>query len=227
MQSPIGYPRGVRNEMRRIAIWMLAGFWLMTAAAQERQRPGLFFREDWVESPAQLPVTQAHVANPDLVLSLHGPGRDGIKKSNHEKPYDDPFYIWNGDAKANWAVSLRHRRAQVDLSHQARIVWRSKQQGLHWLRIVLKLGDGTWVVSEAADGPSSDWRIKEFVLADTRWFRLNIDEVIVGMPVAKPDLSRVEEVGFTDLMRGGATPSSSRLDWIEVYGFPVERMAAR
>lgn len=211
--------------MRRIAIWLLLGCWVMAAAAQERQRPGLFFREDWVESPPQLPVTQEHVANPSLVLSLHGPGRDGIKKSNHERPYDDPYYIWNGDAKANWAVSLRHRESQADLSHQARIVWRSKQQGLHWLRIVLKLADGTWLVSEAADGPSSDWRIKEFVLADTRWFRLNIDEVIVGQPVAKPDLSRVDEIGFTDLMRGGNTPSSSRLDWIEVYGYPVARAA--
>jgi hypothetical protein len=212
--------------MRCFAILMLMALWVTAAAAQERQRPGLFFREDWAESPAQLPVTQQHVANPALLLSLHGPGRDGIKKSNHERPYDDPFYIWNGDAKANWALSLRHRDAQVDLSNQARIVWRSKQQGLHWLRIVLKLADGTWLVSEAADGPSSDWRITEFVLADTKWFRLNIDEVLVGALVARPDLSRVEEIGFTDLMRGGNTPSSSRLDWIEVYGYPVARATA-
>ncbi|MCZ2156491.1 MAG: hypothetical protein LC114_21735, partial [Bryobacterales bacterium] len=149
-----------------------------------------------------------------------------IKKSNHDRPYDDPFYIWNGDAKANWALSLRHRDAFVDLSHQARIVWRAKQQGLHWLRIVLKLADGTWLVSDAADGPSSDWRIKEFVLADVHWFRLDINDILVLAPVPKPDLTRVDEIGFTDLMRGGDTPSSSRLDWIEVYGYPVPRPAA-
>ncbi|MDZ7639308.1 MAG: hypothetical protein U5J83_13825 [Bryobacterales bacterium] len=209
--------------MKRIAVWMLIGLWVTIVSAQDRPRPGLFLREDWVESPPQLPVTQEHVANPALILSLHGPGRDGIKKSNHEKPYDDPFYIWNGDANGNWAVSLRHRDAFVDLGQQARIVWRSKQQGLRWLRMILKLADGTWLVSEAADGPSSDWRIHEFVLADTKWFRLNIDEVIVEAPVAKPDLGRVDEIGFTDLMRGGAHRASSRLDWIEVYGYPVPR----
>lgn len=216
--------------MKRIHLhtpWVLLvafAFWgALSLQAQERQRPGLFFREDWVESPPQLPVTQQHVANPNLVLNLHGPGKDGIKKSNHDKPYDDPFYIWNGDATANWAVSLRHRSQWVDLSSQARVVWRSKQQGLRYLRILLKLADGTWLVSEAADGPSSDWRIQEFVLADTRWFRLNIQDVLVGAPVPTPDLSRVEEIGFTDLMRGGGSTACSRLDWIEVYGYPIPR----
>jgi len=41
--------------------------------------------------------------------------------------------------------------------------------------------------------------------------------------VEKPDLNRVEEVGFTDLMRGVGTPACSRVDWIEVYG--VKRAA--
>ena len=44
-----------------------------------------------------------------------------------------------------------------------------------------------------------------------------------GQPVENPDLSKVDEVGFTDLMRGGQSRACSRLDWIEVFGFPVER----
>ncbi|MBI5008171.1 MAG: hypothetical protein HZB98_00620, partial [Bacteroidia bacterium] len=39
-------------------------------------RPALFFREDWKEIPAATPVTQKHVANPDLLLGLYGPGCD-------------------------------------------------------------------------------------------------------------------------------------------------------
>jgi hypothetical protein len=35
------------------------------------------------------------------------------------------------------------------------------------------------------------------------------------------DLSRVDEIGFTDLMPGGGSDACSRLDWIEVYGKPV------
>jgi hypothetical protein len=43
--------------------------------------------------------------------------------------------------------------------------------------------------------------------------------------VDSPDLSKVDEIGFTDLMAGsGHGPGgSSRVDWIEVYGKPVKR----
>lgn len=195
----------------------------ISAIAQEEHRPGLFFREDFAETPPALPITQEHLVHPELELGLHGPGRDGVKKSNHDKPYDDPFYVWSGEATGNWAMSLRHRRKAVDLSRQARIVWRAKQEGFRYLRVILKLADGAWLVSEEADGPSSDWRIREFVLADTRWRRLNIQTVVEAAFVENPDLSRVEEIGFTDLMRGGGSRACSRLDWIEVYGYPVSR----
>jgi hypothetical protein len=46
----------------------------------------MFFREDWKELAAATPVTQEHVGHPDLIMSLHGPGKLGIKKSHHEKP---------------------------------------------------------------------------------------------------------------------------------------------
>ena len=42
-------------------------------------------------------------------------------------------------------------------------------------------------------------------------------------PVADPDLSKVDEIGFTDLMAGGRSDACSRVDWIEVYGKPVKR----
>ncbi|MCW5962475.1 MAG: hypothetical protein KIT83_00445 [Bryobacterales bacterium] len=192
------------------------------AQAQEH-RPSLFFREDWAESPAALPVTQEHVTHQDLQLELYGPGREGIKKSNHDQPYDDPFYIWSGEAEGNWAVALRHRGQMVDLSRQGKIVWRSKQQGLRQLRMVLRLADGNWLVSEEADGPSLDWRIREFVLSDTRWYGLDINTVVERALAKSPDLRRVDAVGFTDLMRGGRTTACSRLDWIEVYGHGVPR----
>jgi len=195
----------------------------VSCAAQAQERPGLFFREDWKETPAETPVTQAHVANASLQMAVHGPGSAGVKKSHHDKPADDPYYIWSGTAEGNWAVSLRQRKSNVDLTGQARIVWRSKQAGFRHLRIVLKLAGGQWLVSDIADGPSADWRVRDFPLANARWRRLNIDTVIEGDCAANPDLSRVEEIGFTDLMTGGASAACSRLDWIEVYGKPVAR----
>ena len=55
----------------------------------------------------------------------------------------------------------------------------------------------------------------------------NIAKVTEGKWAPNPDLSKVEEIGWTDLMPGGGTPASSRLDWIEVYARAVPRGAAK
>lgn len=193
------------------------------ASAVAQDRPALFLREDWAEIPAATPVNQQHVVNENLILSLHGPGKAAIKKSHHDRPADDPYYIWSGDCMANWAVSLRHRESDVDLTGLAKIRWRAKQSGFRQLRLIVKLAGGQWLVSDAADGPSADWREREFNLADIRWRALDIEKVVERNWVAEPDLSQIEEIGFTDLMAGGGTPASSRLDWIEVYGRAVKR----
>jgi hypothetical protein len=193
------------------------------ASALAQTRPPLLFREDWKETPAATPVTQEHVAHADLLVTRHGPAEAQIKKSHHDKPADDPFYIWSGDAVGNWAISLRHKTSLVDLSGPARVRWRARQTGFRQLRIILKLADGKWIVSDQADDESSDWRIREFNIADLRWRALDIRKVSEGKWEPKPDLSQVEEIGWTDLMAGGGTPASSRLDWIEVYGKPVKR----
>jgi hypothetical protein len=181
------------------------------AAAPTPSRPGLLFREDFKETPAATPATQDHVVNPDF------------KKSHHDQPADDPFYIWSGDTEANWAVSLRHARSLIDLSGQAKIRWRAKQTGFRQLRVILKLANGRWIVSDQFDDDSADWRVREFTVADLRWRSLNIAKVIEGKWEPAPDLTKVEEIGFTDLMSGGGTPASSRLDWIEVYARGVTR----
>ena len=192
---------------------------LHTLAAQDR--PGLFFREDWKEIPAAKPVTQEHANNPDLILTRHGPGELGIKKSHHDQPADDPFYIWSGEADGNWAASLRHRTSFVDLTGLSKIRWRTKQAGYRQLRIIVKLAGGTWLVGDQADGPSNDWRICEFNISDLRWRRLDMKRIVEGPWELNPDLSRIEEVGWTDMMTGGGSDACSRLDWIEVYGKPV------
>jgi hypothetical protein len=186
-------------------------------------RPALFFREDWKEIPAATPVTQKHVASKDLVLGLYGPGCDSIKKSHHDAPADDPYYIWSGTCIGNWAVTLKNSSSYVDLSSYGKILWRSKQSGLRCLHPVLKLADGTWLVGSQGDCMSNDWRITEFNISDINWYSLNIKNIVEVKPVVKPDLSKVDEIGFTDLMPGGLSDACSRLDWIEVYGKPVKR----
>ncbi len=194
---------------------------MLTAA--DSSRPGLFFREDFKETPPETPITQAHVANPDLILSLYGPGKEGVKKSHHDQPADDPYYVWTGTCPGPSVITLRHRTSMVDLSGLAKLRWRSKQSGFRFLRIVLKLADGTWLVSDQYDDASEDWRVREFNFADIRWRRLDIDKVVEGDWKHAPDLSKVNEIGFTDLMAGGGSPASCRVDGIEVYGRPVSR----
>ena len=63
---------------------------IIIVSAQESYRPGLFFREDWKEIPAEIPLNQKHVNNPNLTVHQYGPGQDSLKKSNHEQPVDDP-----------------------------------------------------------------------------------------------------------------------------------------
>ncbi|MBK6281471.1 MAG: hypothetical protein IPF54_01320 [Draconibacterium sp.] len=63
----------------------------------------------------------------------------------------------------------------------------------------------------------------EFNISDLRWYKLDINSVIEGEEVSNPDLSKVDEIGFTDLMKGGQSIACSRLDWIEVYGKSIPR----
>ena len=184
-------------------------------------RPSLFFREDWKESPYATPVTQDHVVNKDLVLKLYGTGKDSIRKSHHATPTDDPYYIWSGLCKGNWAVTLKKNKSCVDLSGSANVVWRSKQSGFRCLRLVLKLADGTWLVSDKSDDGSKDWRIFQFNIMDINWYKLDIKLLAEVTPVKNVNLTKVEEIGFTDLMNGGMSDACSRLDWIEVYGNTV------
>ena len=202
---------------------LAGGFSANVKKAAAQDRPPLFFREDWKETPTETPVTQNHVVNKDLLLLLHGPGKEGIRKSHHDQPADDPYYIWSGVAEGNWAVSLRHTTQNVDLSGQSRIRWRAKQAGLRFLRPIIRLANGTWLIADAYDDASNDWREREFIVADLKWYRLDIKNVIEGKPVVAPDLTNVMEIGFTDLMTGGASDACSRLDWIEVWGKPVVR----
>ena len=196
---------------------VLAATLLQAVTSPERAHPVRAFREDWKETPAATPVTQEHVANPDLILAVHGPGRDRVKKSHHDQPADDPYYIWSGDTTAPWAVSLRHRRGPIDLSGPARIRWRAKQSGFYELRPIVQVGPEQWLVADESDGPSADWREREFRVSELTWRVLDITRIVEGRAVEKPDLSRVLAVGVTDLRAGGGTPASSRLDWIEVY----------
>jgi hypothetical protein len=115
------------------------------------------------------------------------------------------------------------------LTGLARIRWQTKVSGFHKVHLIVKLADGTWLVGDHADGSPLDWHDGDFSIAEVRWLKLDIDKVLTkGNWVEHPDLSKVDEVGFTDLLPGsGHGPGGwSDVAWIEVYGKPVKRDAA-
>ena len=194
-----------------------------TAKVAEAGRPPLLFREDFKETPAATPITQEHLTNPNVLLAVYGPGRQGLKKSHHDAPADDPFYVWDGTCEGNCAATVRDKGSYSDLTGLAKIRWRTKQSGFRELHLVVKLAGGAWLVSDAVEGPSSDWRETEIAMPDLHWRQLDIKTIVEGRVVERPDLSRVDEIGWTTLMTGGGTPASSRVDWIEIYSRAVPR----
>ena len=214
------------------------------AAGQTAQAPQappsrtLFFREDWklAEGLANINTPQEpehvivpeDVANPNLEVRLYG-DRGGIVTVKQPKN-NDLTYVMTLLCTSNCAVTLRDKNNDVDLSGLATIRWRTRISGFHMLHPIVKLADGTWLVGDHATAYSTDWVESEIQLADVRWQPLNIETVTEGKGdkwIDNPNLSRVEEIGFTDLMRGGGhSAPGSRVDWIEVYGKPVPRVAS-
>lgn len=204
-------------------------------------RPPLFFREEWHHTGTlEHPLTQDSVSNPNLELKLYGdpprpdPDFGGIWDNKLRQPADDPPHSFTGTCRRPCGLTLRDRNNFVDLSGLAKFKWQVKYEGFHMLRPLLKLADGTYLVGDHTDGYTIDWHVREFSMGDLRWRRLDPDKVVTmtgpqaGWVIA-PDLSKVDEVGFVDLMPGSGHGRGgwSNLAWIEVYGRPVSRNSAR
>lgn len=214
---------------------VLAACWLTVSAfAQGPARPPLFLSEGWQTLPTPpddhgaWPASQAAVASKNLELSLHGPSaREIVLVAVRGSADVYPLNLWTGTTTSPSAATLRDRARLVDLSGPlAKIRWVVRTSGFHQVRPVIKLADGTWLVGDATTGPFVDFNVADVSIADVRWLKLDIDRVVtVGDWVEAPNLSRVDEVGFVDLMPGsGHGPGGYvNVGRIEVYGEPVAR----
>ena len=186
----------------------------------------LFFKETWKNTP-MTPMSQDGVANPDLLVAMYGPGnKDDFGVTNE----GNVPHIWTGLCNSACAVTLKHKGSFVDLTGKARIKWYIKTSGFHEVRPVLKLNDGTYLVGDHVDSAAFDWRESEFYLSEVHWLKAEMPKVLTkGKLLEKVDLSKVDEVGFADLTPGSGHGDGGYSDvaWIEVYGKPVPRDAAR
>jgi len=199
------------------------------AEKSKKKLPPLFFREDWQETkgvPVEHPVTQAAVATPTLDIKLYGPSGKDIVENGLPGNEDNPPHLWTGLCASTCAAALRDRNNYVDLTGMAKIRWLIHTSGFHEVRPLVKLADGNWFVADRGDATVRDYHVVEVTLADLRWHKMDIDKVVTrGDLLDHIDLSKVDEVGFTDLMPGSGHGDGgySGVGWIEVYGKPVKR----
>ena len=201
--------------------------------------PPLFFTETWKQTGLERDVDNDVLSNSNLELHLYGPTSKQIQIApTTPNNRQDPPNLWTGICNGPVAATLRHKNNFVDLTGRAKIRWQTRAAGFHVVRPVLKLADGTWLIGDHADGDGTTENFveTEFSIASVRWLRLDINTVTtvhaerqtppeIGRWVEKPDLTKVDEIGFADLMPGSGHGQGgwSDVGRIEVYAKPVKR----
>jgi hypothetical protein len=186
----------------------------------------LFFKEEWKTPAMEQPVTQESVANPNLELKLYGQKHD-VLIAGSSTTETNPPHVWTGTCETACAVALRDKNNFVDLTGLARMKWISKMSGYHEVRPIVKLASGTWLIGDHADNNNVDWLTNEFSFSGMRWLTLDINRVVTtGNWVSNPDLTKIDEIGFADLMAGSGHGPGGWADvaTIEVYGKTVPRL---
>jgi hypothetical protein len=194
----------------------------------------LIFEEKWTRAPQAQPMTQANLGNQSLTLHLYG-DMDGIRKTYH--PIED--YTYTGETKTNWAITVSDAKNAWDLTGAAKIMLRTRNSGYRFTHVVIRTADGRYFVSEEGSGESSAWMNVDYVFSDLHWRSLLMTDTptnasnkrapdpklvpIIPQARATPDLKRVDEVGFSDLMPGGWIPSTTRVNAFALYGKQVAR----
>src|ERR1700719_2776568 len=199
----------------------------------------LFFKVEWLGPPsqtAQVPVVQENIVDSNVQLKQYGPAAKQLLTSGTPGSDTTPFTVWSGECAGPFAITFRQKNNYVDLTGLAKIRWVTKTSGFHVVRPVVKLADGTMLVGDLAVSAVPMLVQSEVALAGIRWIKLDPDRVVtLGLSggvaneiwVNNPDLSKVDEVGFADLMPGSGHGTSGyiHLGRFEVYGKPVPREA--
>jgi hypothetical protein len=191
------------------------------------QRPPLFWREEWQQGPkgGENSVTGASLGNPDLELTPIVPGGQ-IMLTGAAGDENNPIHVWLGLCTTPCGLALRSKQHLADLTGLARIRLNTKMSGYHQIRPIVKLADGTWLAADRTEGSSRDWIVSELSFADLHWLKLDITRAVTtGTPLEHVDLSKVDQIGFVDLMPGsGHGPGGwSDVAQIEVFAKSVPR----
>ena len=166
-----------------------------------------------MENTARLLVSTKVITTPNLNLHTYGDGENILVSIGAAET--DPHFF-NGFCDKPCGLTLQDRNNYFDLTGKAKIKWTIIVSGFHRARPLLKLADGTLLIGDQAEGSVADWQQSEVSLSEVRWFRLDPARgVTLGNQVANPDLSKVDEVGFFDVIPGSG---------VRAEGVPVEKL---
>ena len=209
-------------------------------------RPGevvapLFLKVDWVRpatQTGQVPMIQENIVDPNVEVKWYGAAAKKLLTTGTPGSDVAPFGVWSGECDGPFAITFRMKNnSSVDMTGRANIRWYVKTSGFHEVRPVVVLPDGTMLVADLPFSSIPMLTESEFSLLGLRWLKLDKDRIVTlgrnpapanEIWVPDPDLSKVDEVGFVDLMpsSGHGTGGYIQLSQIEVFGKSVPRDAA-
>jgi hypothetical protein len=203
------------------------------APAEAAARPPLLFREEWKQPPYTGELTDEKrrilhmedaVGNPNLELTLYGPASRDLLVAEHEGRHD----LWTGLVLSPIAATLRDKNNYVDLTGRARLRWITRTQSLHVIHPVVKLADGMLLAGSLTVSTDGDFLESEISFGNQRWYKLDPQKLVTTIEVKNPDLSRVDEIGFVDLMPSGGKGFAgwSNVSVVELYAKPAPRQSA-
>jgi hypothetical protein len=222
------------------------------AAAMAQQAPParpapvpatLALKVDWVRPGSQedtkvryMPV-QENIADPNVVMTFYGKAARQILTTGAPGSLVTPYGVWCGTAEGPFAVTFKLKDAFLDMTGLANVRWFTKTSGFHVIRPVVKLADGSLLVGDLTFESMAKLSLHEFSLLNIRWVRLDAERIVTvppgpvsgnpntGIWVASPDLSRIDEIGFADLMPGSGHGQGGyiQLGGIEVNGKTLPR----
>lgn len=232
--------------MRLAALSLLIGLAVLpgaSALAQPAPAPApvvapLAFKVEWVRPASQadtkvryMPV-QENVADPNVVMTFYGKAARQILTTSAPGVPAAPYGVWAGTAEGPFAVTFKHKNGLVDMTGLANIRWFTKTSGFHAVRPVVKLPSGDLLVGDMTFESVAKLTQHEFSLLNIRWIKLDPDRMVTvpsgraagnpnpGIWAPAPDLSKIDEIGFADLMPGSGHGQGGyiQLGGIEVYG---------
>jgi hypothetical protein len=184
---------------------------LCSVVGAQPTAPVLLFTMTLQNGP-RVPLSQSAVMTPNVDLRLYGDGANIIVATGAGPNLPRLFF---GLCKGPCGFTLRDRSTLFDLRGRARMTFTTIVSGFHRVRPLVKLADGTLLIGDQAEGSVADYHQYTISFSECRWLRLDpVRGVTLGSWVQNPDLSRVEEVGYFDVIPGSGA-------WTEAL--PVEK----